>query len=52
MDYVAVQKSGDISDPRARGVYIKSGFVPGLTPKMVNTLVDGFKPHPGRNMFV
>lgn len=52
MDYVAVQKSGDISDPRARGVYLKSGFVSALTPKLVDVLVDGFKPHPGRNMFV
>jgi hypothetical protein len=52
MDYVAVQKPGDISDPRARGTYLKSGFVSALTPKMVDILVDGFKPHPGRNMFV
>jgi FAD/FMN-containing dehydrogenase len=52
MDYVAVQKSGDISDPRARGAYLKSGFVSALTPKMVDTLVDGFEPDPGRNIFV
>jgi FAD/FMN-containing dehydrogenase len=52
MDYVAVQKSGDISEPRARGVYLKSGFVSALTPKMVDTLVDGFETDPGRNIFV
>ncbi|HEX5788318.1 MAG TPA: FAD-binding protein, partial [Woeseiaceae bacterium] len=51
-DYVAVQKSGDISDPRARGSYLKSGFVDELTPKMIDVLVDGFQPHPGRGMFV
>lgn len=51
-DYVAVQKSGDISDPRARGVYLKSGFVSELTPKMVDVLVDGFEPHSERGAFV
>jgi len=51
-DYVAVQKSGDISDPRARGSYIKSGFAPELSPTMVDILVDGFEPHPERGAFV
>src|SRR5688500_1307432 len=27
MDYVTVQRSGDIDDPRAEGSYLKSGFV-------------------------
>ncbi len=51
-DYVAVQRSGDISDPRARGVYLKSGFASKLTPTMVDVLVDGFEPHAERGAFV
>lgn len=47
-DYVALQKSGDIDDPRANGAYIKSGFVNRITPDMVRDLTETFQPHPGR----
>jgi hypothetical protein len=52
VDYVALQKSGDISDPRARGAYLKSGFVEGISPAMIDALLDGFEPHPERGMAV
>ncbi|HNP36404.1 MAG TPA: FAD-binding oxidoreductase [Woeseiaceae bacterium] len=52
MDYVAVQKAGDISDPRARGTYMKSGFVSTITPAMVDAIVDGFEPDPERGLSV
>lgn len=48
MDYVVMQKSGDISDPRANGVYLKSGFVGKFTSKLVDDLVDTFQAHPER----
>jgi FAD/FMN-containing dehydrogenase len=52
VDYVALQKSGDVSDPRARGTYLKSGFVEGISPAMVDTLLEGFEPHPERGMAI
>jgi FAD/FMN-containing dehydrogenase len=54
MDYVALQRSGDISDPRANRNYLKSGFIPSLTPELIDTLVRGFEGHPDRStsMFI
>ncbi|HSK21208.1 MAG TPA: FAD-binding protein [Longimicrobiales bacterium] len=54
MDYVALQKSGDISDPRARAGYLKSGFLPALPPDLITALVEGFEGHPTRStiMFI
>lgn len=46
--YTALQRSGDISDPRAEGLYLKGGFVMGLGPELVDALVDGFRPDPRR----
>jgi len=48
MDYVALQRSGDTDDPRARGSYTKSGFITGMRPDLVKAIVDGFAGHPGR----
>jgi hypothetical protein len=50
VDYVALQKSGDIDDPRALGVYLKAGFVNGLDPALADRLVDGFAPDPERRI--
>ena len=47
-DYVALQRSGDITDPRAIGQYVKSGFIPSLTPALVSAIVDRFEGHPER----
>ncbi len=49
MDYVALQKSGDVSDPRAQGTYVKSGFIPSLPPQLVNAIVDRFEGNPARS---
>jgi hypothetical protein len=47
-DYVALQKSGDYTDPRANGAYIKSGFVDHITPDLARDLVETFTPNPNR----
>jgi FAD/FMN-containing dehydrogenase len=52
MDYVAVQRSGDINDPRAEGAYLKSGFVANLPSDLISALVDGFQGHPARSTAV
>jgi FAD/FMN-containing dehydrogenase len=49
MDYVVLQRSGDVSDPRARGSYTKSGFVAELTPGMIDAILAGFEGHPDRS---
>jgi hypothetical protein len=49
IEYVAVQKSGDISDPRANGTYLKSGFIPKFPPELASAIVDGFKGDPTRS---
>ncbi len=48
IDYVALQKSHDIDDPRANASYLKSGFTGKFTSKLVDDLVDTFEAHPGR----
>ena len=52
IDYVALQTSGDIDDPRAKGAWMKSGFASEITPAMIDAIVDGFEEHPERGMFV
>jgi hypothetical protein len=46
--YVAVQKSGDISDPRALGMYLKAGFVSDVAADMIAEIVDRFSGDPAR----
>jgi hypothetical protein len=48
MDYVALQKSGDITESRALGLYTKTGFIPSLPPALIDAIVDGFEAHPER----
>jgi FAD/FMN-containing dehydrogenase len=47
-DYVALQRSGDIDDPRAQALYTKSGFIPDLPRELVEATVRGFAGHPAR----
>ena len=47
-DYVAVQRSGDIDDPRAMGMYTKSGFVSEIPAGLISAIVDRFQGHPTR----
>jgi FAD/FMN-containing dehydrogenase len=48
VDYVAMQKSGDISETRALGMYTKTGFIPSLPPALIDAIVDSFEAHPDR----
>jgi FAD/FMN-containing dehydrogenase len=48
IDYVALQRSGDISDPRAIAMYVKSGFLQSMPDGLVSAIVEGLRPHPGR----
>ena len=52
VDYVKLQRSSDISDPRNRGEYLKSGFINGFPAQLVATLFDGFEADPGRGTTV
>jgi hypothetical protein len=46
-DYVALQRSGDVDDPRAVGSYTKSGFSNGLKPAFIDSILTGFGEQPG-----
>ena len=48
MDYVAVQRSGDIDDTRAFTGYMKSGFIKSVSSGLVDAVVDNFEAHPDR----
>ncbi len=52
MDYVAIQKSWDNTDPRNEGEYLKSGFINDFPADLVDALIDGFDPDPGRKTTV
>src|SRR5690606_1650509 len=52
VDYVALQRSSDNSDPRNRGEYLKSGFINEFPPELVATMADGFEAHPDRDTVV
>jgi FAD/FMN-containing dehydrogenase len=52
IDYVSLQKSSDVSDPRARGAYVKSGFMTGISREVIDDVLRGFEPHPERAMAV
>jgi FAD/FMN-containing dehydrogenase len=48
MDYQAVQRSGDVTDPRAVASYIKGGFITSMPEGLIDAIIDGLRPHPGR----
>lgn len=43
VDYVALQRSWDDSDPRNTGSYLKSGFINEFPDKLVSTIVQNYK---------
>ncbi len=49
VDYVAIQKAWDDSDPRHGGQYVKGGFVTAMTSAQVDAVADGFESHPDRS---
>jgi len=52
IDYVALQRSSDRTDPRNEGEYLKSGFINGFDARLPDALADGFEPHPDRDTTV
>jgi hypothetical protein len=48
MDYVDLQRSGDVSDPRALATYLKGGFISAVPGELITALVDGLKGDPRR----
>jgi len=48
LDYVDLQRSGDITDPRANGMYLKSGFNSQVDASLISAILSGFQGHPGR----
>ena len=50
--YTAFQKSGDYTDARTMGDYMKSGFTTGLSEKLIAAIVDGFAGDPTRGTAV
>ena len=52
IDYVALQKSGDSSDPRAIGSYTKTGYVRNISPALIDAMISGLEEHPERSTTV
>jgi FAD/FMN-containing dehydrogenase len=48
IDYVALQKNFDNSDPRNGGEYLKSGFTSEISGSLIDAVVSGFKSDPDR----
>lgn len=51
-DYVALQRSGDLDDPRANGSYMKAGFVDRISDNLIDDLVDTMEGHPERSTWM
>jgi hypothetical protein len=52
IDYVALQSSGDIDDPRAIGSYTKTGYVKKISPALVDAMISGLEEHKDRSTTV
>lgn len=50
--YVDFQRSGDDTDVRTMGEYMKSGFTTGISEKLIAGIIDGFEGHPSRSTAV
>jgi hypothetical protein len=48
LDYVALQRSGDLDEKRAIGSYTKTGFVKQIQPQLIDAMISGLEPHPER----
>jgi len=49
IDYVALQRSSDRSDPRANASYVKGGFVSALSQGLIDRAVQGLQKDPRRS---
>ncbi len=52
VDYVALQRSSDRTDPRGEGRYLTSGFIDTYPAALTGAIMDGFEPHPERGTTV
>jgi FAD/FMN-containing dehydrogenase len=52
VDYVALQRSGDTDDPRARASYLKSGFILEIPADLISAIVEGMEGDPARSTAV
>lgn len=50
--YVDFQRSGDDTDVRTMGEYMKSGFTTGISEKLIAGVIDGFQGDPSRSTAV
>lgn len=48
IDYVALQRSSDYSDPRAMVSYVKDGFVEGISAPLIDAILEGLEADAGR----
>lgn len=46
VDYVELQRSGDVTDPRGQGDYTKSGFTTEITETTIDAVLRGLAPNP------
>lgn len=51
-DYVMVQRTGDVDDPRARASYLYGGFVPDVPEELIRSILEGLRGHPDRSTSV
>jgi hypothetical protein len=52
VDYVALQRAWDDTDPRNEGEYLKSGFINDFPGELVEAIASGFSPQPDRGTVV
>jgi FAD/FMN-containing dehydrogenase len=52
IEYVALQRSGDQTDGRAQGIYLKGGFLGGIPAELIDALVGRFRSDPSRSTVV
>jgi hypothetical protein len=52
IDYVALQRSGDLDEKRAIGSYTKTGFVKQIQPALIDAMINGLEEHPERSVHV
>jgi hypothetical protein len=52
MDYVALQRSGDLDEKRAIGSYTKTGFVKQIQPALIDAMISGLEENPERSTTV
>jgi len=52
VDYVALQRSGDLDEKRAIGSYTKTGFLKQIPPRLIDAVISGLEPHPERAVAV